>query len=393
MYFHVDESGNTGNNLFDSAQPTLSYGVLSSRGNVDKLGGSIYQEMLSKLGVSSLHAAELGIERIETIIPMLADLHERMDFGFDYYFIEKPTYALVQFFEAVYDAGLNKAVGWSHYWTPMRFLLIGALNELLDEEFLRRSWSLSIERRIATRFTDVVGLLRDARGIISKSSADARLKEILIEPLDFGMKSPEILDFGAQDPKIISPNAVAFQFVVSALGRHIRNSPESTAVVVTIDHQQQFNAAQLRTYEAQRLIAEGFKKAPAEQQEYILNHPLYQNLDREEALAAEIPSGAPRVARSSESIGLQIVDVYLWLANRVIQGLHLPTKSARFARMFLQSGQFDGIWMAGMLGRWSTFEKQLPQFEDLTPEQIKAAYDVREEHRARNVAIIAGAGY
>lgn len=127
MYFHVDESGNTGNNLFDSAQPTLSYGVLSSHSNVDELGISIHGAMLSNLGVESLHAAELGIERIDSIVPLLAELHDRMDFSFDYYFIEKPTYALVQFFEAVYDAGLNEAVAWSHYWTPMRFLLIGAL--------------------------------------------------------------------------------------------------------------------------------------------------------------------------------------------------------------------------------------------------------------------------
>lgn len=390
MYFHVDESGNTGNNLFDSAQPTLSYGVLSSRGSVDELGISLYHAMLSKLGVASLHAAELGIERIDSIVPLLTDLHERMDFSFDYYFIEKPTYALVQFFEAVYDAGLNEAVNWSHYWTPMRFLLIGALGELLDEDFLRRSWSLSSEKRIATRITEVVSLLRDARDRISNSPADARLKEILIEPLNFGIKYPEKLDFGTPDPKIISPNAVAFQFVVSAIGRHIRSSPEATAVVVTIDHQQQFNAAQLRTYEAQRLIAEGFKKAPAEQRDFILNHPLYEHLDREEVLATGIPECAPRVTRSSESIGLQIVDIYLWLANRVIQGLELPLRAAGFAKLFLQSGQLDGIWMKGMLQRWSTFEAQLPKFEELTPNQIKAAYDAREEHRARIAAIATG---
>ena len=37
MYFHIDEAGNTGNNLFDSDQPRLSYGVLSSLVNADAL--------------------------------------------------------------------------------------------------------------------------------------------------------------------------------------------------------------------------------------------------------------------------------------------------------------------------------------------------------------------
>jgi hypothetical protein len=383
MYFHVDESGNTGNNLFDSAQPTLSYGVLSSLGNVDELGAGIHRAVLSSLGVESLHAAELGMERIDSIVPLLTELHVQMDFNFDYYFIEKPTYALVQFFEAVYDAGLNDAVEWNHYWTPMRFLLIGALGELLDEPFLRRSWSLSCERRIATRLGEVVDLLVDARETISSSHADARLKEILIGPLNFGINYPDKLDFGTGNPKIISPNAVAFQFVVTALGRHLRSVPDTTSVLVTIDHQQQFNAAQLKTYETQRLIAEGFKKAPAEQREYILNHPLYQHLDREEALAAEVPQRAPRVARSSQSIGLQLVDIYLWLANRTIQGIELPPRSAEFVELLLRSGHLDGIWMAGMLRRWRAFEAQLPKFEDLTPEQLKAARALREELRAR----------
>lgn len=154
-------------------------------------------------------------------------------------------------------------------------------------------------------------------------------------------------------------------------------------MLVTIDHQQQFNAAQLKTYETQRLIAEGFKKAPAEQREYILNHPLYQHLDREEALAAEVPQRAPRVARSSQSIGLQLVDIYLWLANRTIQGIELPPRSAEFVELLLRSGHLDGIWMAGMLRRWRAFEAQLPKFEDLTPEQLKAARALREELRAR----------
>ena len=83
MFFHVDESGNTGNNLFDVAQPTLSYGLLSSRSNVDVLGVEIHSAMLASLGVDTLHAAELGVDRIESIAPLLIALHEKMAFNFD----------------------------------------------------------------------------------------------------------------------------------------------------------------------------------------------------------------------------------------------------------------------------------------------------------------------
>ncbi|HAV1629640.1 TPA: DUF2778 domain-containing protein [Enterobacter hormaechei subsp. steigerwaltii] len=36
MHFYVDETGQTGRNLFDKIQPVLSYGVLSSDANLDK---------------------------------------------------------------------------------------------------------------------------------------------------------------------------------------------------------------------------------------------------------------------------------------------------------------------------------------------------------------------
>lgn len=37
MHFYVDETGQTGRNLFDKTQPVLSYGVLSSDANRKRL--------------------------------------------------------------------------------------------------------------------------------------------------------------------------------------------------------------------------------------------------------------------------------------------------------------------------------------------------------------------
>lgn len=37
MHFYVDETGYTGPNLFDCTQPVLSYGVLSSPDDLDKV--------------------------------------------------------------------------------------------------------------------------------------------------------------------------------------------------------------------------------------------------------------------------------------------------------------------------------------------------------------------
>ena len=163
MFFYVDESGNTGNNLFDSSQPILSYGVLSSKLNPDVLAKSAHAAMLRKLSVDCLHANQLGVSRLTAIAPTLVKLQQRFQFRFDYYYIHKPTYALVILFDAIFDAGINPAVKWDLYWTPLRFPAIHKLSLLCDQELLENAWSLCIARDVDKRTTEIVALLTELR--------------------------------------------------------------------------------------------------------------------------------------------------------------------------------------------------------------------------------------
>ncbi|WP_442497991.1 hypothetical protein [Methylobacter sp. sgz302048] len=85
MYFHIDEAGNTGNNLFDSAQPRLSYGVLSSLRNVDALCTDIHKEIQREIGDGQIHANQLGFGGLVRIAPLLIEIQRKMEFDFDYY--------------------------------------------------------------------------------------------------------------------------------------------------------------------------------------------------------------------------------------------------------------------------------------------------------------------
>ena len=82
MYFYVDESGHTGPNLFDSAQPILYYGVLSSRVNLDAVLLERVKRVRKKLGVQRLHAAELGIGRLVDVIPDVLPLVKQTAFSY-----------------------------------------------------------------------------------------------------------------------------------------------------------------------------------------------------------------------------------------------------------------------------------------------------------------------
>ncbi len=114
MYCYVDESGNTGANLFDPAQPVLYYGLITSKTNLDVTAEPLLRAARAKLGVRRLSDVALSLGRFAL----------KRDVRFSLYKIVKPDHAIITFFDQVFDAGLNDAVPWHHYWTPLRYVLV-----------------------------------------------------------------------------------------------------------------------------------------------------------------------------------------------------------------------------------------------------------------------------
>lgn len=316
MYFYIDESGNTGNNLFDNNQPVLSYGVLSSKTNLDLLGKRFHRKMLNELRVDAIHANVLGVDKLTKISHLLFDLQKKMRLDFDYFFINKVDYALTMFFESVFDAGLNPAVKWDAYWTPMRFLLMIKLSSILDEEILKESWSLCIDKNIEKRSKEITTLLEELIKRLAVSGLDSRSKEIIRDAFQYGADNPLKLDFGTPDQKMISPNAVCFQFVISAMARRILKSGRKDAFQILVDRQSEFNDAQRQTHSHASLISEGLSNASDNERKQFLFHPYFENLSDEEILRKGTPKKAITISNSEDSVGLQITDTYLWIMNR-----------------------------------------------------------------------------
>lgn len=67
MYCYVDESGNTGNELFDPNQPILYYGLIIAKANLHVVALPLLEAARAKLGVPTLHANELGVGRLSEV--------------------------------------------------------------------------------------------------------------------------------------------------------------------------------------------------------------------------------------------------------------------------------------------------------------------------------------
>ena len=383
MFFHIDESGNTGMNLFDENQRRLSYGVLSSKLNVDVLGLTAHKEMTKRLGVDALHANEMGVGGLAKIEDVLYALQRKFRFGFDYYYIDKPVHALVVLFDAVFDAGINDAVKWELYWTPFRFPAIHNLTQIVDEDLLKEAWALCTAKKVEPLSDRIVALLSELKARSKGSDIDARLKELFADAFEFGIRNPMSLDFGATHTKLVSPNAVGFQFVVRAIARRTRKSGRKGPVSIKIDRQQQFNKAQMETHDLLTGIADGLRKASTEERAFYFLNPLLRDMDPNDVELKGMPIKAPEVSSSASSIGLQIVDLYLWATNRLLRGKELTVGIQEVTRLFLKNAVVDTISLEGMANRWQQFEKGLMAFEDLSKGQLRMAQLNVEEHRKK----------
>ncbi|MGQ0619846.1 MAG: DUF3800 domain-containing protein [Panacagrimonas sp.] len=383
MFFHIDESGNTGNNLFDAAQPRLSYGVLSSLTNVDVLGEPLMLEIRKRIGQERIHASQLNVAGLTPIVPLLAAIQRKMRFEFDYYFVVKLDYAVTTLFEAVFDQGLNPAVKWDLYWTPMRYTVIARLASILPVDVLQRSWELSRARKAQLKSSDIFALLTEVRALVLAAPFDERACELIVNALDWGIANPLQLDYGTDDANMISPNAIGYQFVSSAIARRVKKKNRRHPAAIVIDRQNQFNPAQLRTHQLLGAMTKGIVAMPGDEQRTFIKHPLHATLSRDEVMYRGIPDSWPVVSGSENSIGLQIVDVYLWLTNRVLTGANLSSELKAFWFMFGPNSMIDGISIDGMMQRFSKFEEILPKQENLTDEHKASHRQLVEKHRTK----------
>ncbi|MDE0040039.1 MAG: hypothetical protein OXU77_21150, partial [Gammaproteobacteria bacterium] len=291
--------------------------------------------------------------------------------------------SLVVLFDAVFDAGINDVVKWDLYWTPMRFPAIHNLARIVDENLLKEAWALCTTKKAKALSSRVVSLLRELKARTEESELDARSKELFADAFEYGIRNPLDLDFGVPHTKLVSPNAVGFQFVVRAIARRTRKGRRKGPVSIKIDRQQEFNKTQIETHDLVTAMAEGMRSASAEERALYFHHPLLRDMDRKDLELKGMPIKAPEVSSTGASIGLQIVDLYLWTTNRLLKGQALPVGMQEVARLFLKDAVVDNISLEGMAERWRQFEQKLTAFEDLSDEQLRMAQANVEKHRVK----------
>lgn len=366
MFFYVDESGNTGLNLNDNTQPYLYYGVLSSPVDLDSSELPELIDIRKNLSVTRIHASEIGYDKLSKVYKLFIELINKYNLKFDLYKLNKRDYIVISFFDQVFDQGLNPAVPWDWYWTPLRYPLLFAVSSLFDDELIIQAW----EARITRSQNESNNMLKEIIKVLlgrAKEYPDMRAREIISNALFWAFFNIEAIQYRVSGGKNmvmqISPNLIGFQSVIfGILGRSKLDKLGVDKVIV--DQQAQFN-------NAQKWLASIYQKT----NDVLRIGPGLPEIDLKEIFKTPI-----ECVSGYKSNGLEIVDIFLWLFKRWNEGKEISKELKIILFILIQDGMGDEISINALYERWGKWFSSLPELSEYSEAHLKKIKESKDKN-------------
>ena len=203
LHAYIDESGNTGANLFDPKQPHFFTVAMSSPTDFDVEFREDVERIARDLGVRYLHANEIGLKRVEKIAMDVVDVIERSQVRFHHVLVSKPDSAMFQFFYALFDPGENQAASSTAYWCRvLRFEMVVQLASIMELDDVRMFWDAM--RAIRSEESEVKAM-RAIDNVLRRVDElnDARVRELMGDTFKVGTRKPRrifVLGFEEKRP-------------------------------------------------------------------------------------------------------------------------------------------------------------------------------------------------
>jgi hypothetical protein len=303
MYAYVDETGNTGQNIFDAAQPRFLTAALATRSKFDAVYRVTVQSVAASAGVTVLHASELGPEKIEIVARRLLHVLKKADARFIFSNLEKKYLALTKIVDYIFDSGENLAVPWQVYnLRSLRLLLVFKLAVIVDVPLAKAFWDCLMEPKKDEAYRKYAAFCRELLERVTRLP-DRRSREVISQALQWAIQNPDSIYIHSATKEARYqhlPNIVAFENLIDGIEAQSKRWHSPVKLIVH-DEQMQFG----------RNLA--------------LWHEIYSNASGE---PLRWPGDEPRVlrrvfgsefvmSRDNASPGIQVIDVLLWLFKRM----------------------------------------------------------------------------
>lgn len=367
MYAYIDETGNAG--IFDSDQPIFITAALMTKTNFDLLHAQDLKIIASKIGETELHANELGPEKIERIAEDLLKLFKKCSARFFISRVEKKYLIVTKFVDTLFDPAENKAV-LPHFYhlRGSRLFLTYKIAINLNEDIAHKFWLSLMENKAARAQEMFLDSLLDLEQDILNIS-DKSLKQLISSAIQWVKQNPDSISIHSKKSVRLGhwPNLVGFSNLLNGIEQRSKKWKRQVAEIVH-DRQSQF----ARTLEEWHLIHKNF---PDDIISWI----------GEERKLRYVEGSDFRISASTDSAGIQAIDIVIWLNKRFSDGKPLDYHSARlinyvFKNAYHSDFSFKSLEKA-LNGYFSP--KKPPTDEEL--KNAKVLLDIEKEYVKENM--------
>ena len=362
MYVYVDETGNAG--VFDKNQPFFVTAALITKTNFDLLQRRAVGRIASSLGVEELHANELGVGRLNQVAREILAVLKSCDARFSVSRVEKMYLAATKVFDTVFDSHENPAVPWHVYnFKNLKLIMLFKLVEyVFDEDLLRRYWESLMSRsenKASQLFADAcIATLPRLEAL-----PDARSREITRAAFSWAAENPRQITVHSTTDRARyghHPNAVGFFNLMEGV-EELSNRWRKPVRSITHDRQSQFE----KTFEYW--------------------HDMFSHADPTPIHWPGIPSRKLQklfgsnfvISNAKDSAGIQIIDVIIWLFQRLTRGDDIGFECSALMDYALSKGTYSDFSFAGVHD-WLEKEMKPIMQADMSEEQLQFGRDMVE---------------
>lgn len=246
MHVYIDESGNTGKNMFDKNQPFFTSLAAMYNGDFDIEFKDKFIEILKKLSINDIHVRKMSYEVFDDACGYIYEEIKNYDLSFSVLYVDKITHATVKMFDTIFDAGENVAVPWHAYWIrEMRTILLAKFIYIVDIDTLKIFWDeCLVEKNKEKAKKSFVNVLQRLKENIFEEM-DARSKEIFNDSLSWGIRNIDEITYFTEDEQTRVthlPNVAFFSSLMRNIEEQLEKYDASHCTIIH-DRQTEFESA------------------------------------------------------------------------------------------------------------------------------------------------------
>jgi hypothetical protein len=373
MYAYVDETGNTGGNIFDKDQPLFITGALITKDDYDKAYNSQIRKLASRFGLKSLHANELGEAKIDIVAPEILNIFINSRAQFFVSKVEKSFLLVAKLMDTLFDSYENRAVPWHVYNVrAMRVFMLFKLGSILTEDTAEIFWGSLLENNKNAAYKKLKSALVNIKECVH-ILPDERSRQLITEAIDWAIKNPEAIDIHINS-KIIRnghlPNMVSFPGLLRGIELVSKGWRRPVKEIIH-DQQNQFEQS-LREWHD--LLSNASKQ--------VIKWYEYKPFS-----LSCVGGSTFRITKSSSSVAIQSIDIVLWIFKRYLDKKPLGYNSLQLLQHVFKYGYQDDLSFDTANEYLTEFMEKLNAIPLTKETEIKAEemLKIAEERRQKNM--------